>query len=207
MKKTIEITWFWIIPFAGLFGLWFYQAKNIPIEPSTFMFRLLYPTLMMYFVVGLGAGFLKLWAFRVSYNLAGVLPQIGLVYSVVCNVLALFLDVFFAENPYFFVLLMGLGGGILGCLYDIPIIRHGLLWVKVQEQRPELGAWGVVKNYGPLFFSAIGTIIGLGFVIAEKLINAGDAVLFWAFLFALGSFVPFAIYLSWLVQRKVVRAA
>jgi hypothetical protein len=206
MKKLIEITWFWVIPFGGLLALGFYQANNTILEPDIFLFRLLYPTLMMYFVVGLGAGYFKLWAFRVPYTLAGVLPQIGLVYSVVCNALALGLQLFLGEKGFLFVLCMALGGGLLGCWYDIPIVRHGLLWVKVQENRPELGAWAVVKNYGPLFFSAIGLLGGLGFVIAEHVIESSGSAFCWAVLFALVSFLPFAIYFYSLLRKKPINA-
>jgi hypothetical protein len=200
MKKIAEIILFWLIPFGGLALFSWLNRTYQWLAGDTFVFRLLFPALMMYLVVITGAGRFKLWAFKVNYAIGGVLPQIGLIYAAVANLLALAFYPFEHNAPLLFVGLMGLGGALAGVVFDYFAVQNRLLEVRVQRSNPGWDARSVVLSYGPRFFGMTGLLVGLGFLAGScwmslSAINPMVAAVVIAFL----GFLPFGFYLYLLI--------
>jgi hypothetical protein len=204
MKKIIEFALFWALPFLGLALLFYLHRQQPRFDDAYFLFRLLFPALLMYAVVIVGAGYLKLWAFHTTYSIGGVLPQIGFLYSVIANVLGWVLHPVWQYHPFVFVVCMGILGGIAGTLFDWAIIHYGLLHHPFQRRNPDWSARKVVWMYGPRFFTFVGWIVGAGWLIGwQQQQNGGTEGLWWSLTWLmLIAFVPFGLYLRWASARN-----
>lgn len=212
MKKIAEVILFWLIPFGGLALFSFLNHTDQWLTDDNFVFRLFFPALMVYLLVFTSAGWLNLWTFRVKYALGGILPQIGLIYTTVANLLAWVLHPFWSDAPVMFVVLMGVGGAIAGATFDYFAIYYRLLEVRIQWNNPDWDARSVVFSYAPRFFGMIALIIGLGFLAGSRWMEMSDInPMVAAFVIAFLGFLPFGLYLYFVMtkikKRKKMRAS
>ncbi|MFP4095439.1 MAG: hypothetical protein ACLFUB_13185 [Cyclobacteriaceae bacterium] len=200
MKKVVEIIWFWLLPLTGIYWL---IAKTGSVEANSyFYYRVLFPALMMYLVVGSGAGYLKLWQFKTAYSISGVLPQIGIIYTVMASGLFEgFTQIMAADSPWL-IPAMTVGGGLIGTLYDIPLLRYGLLKTRHQGKT----ATATAMKYGPIFFSFVGFIVGSGYLLGGWLyLQWGWAKA--ALLMAVTCSLPFLMFFYSVSRKNRLRKA
>jgi hypothetical protein len=204
MKKIVELTFFWLLPILGFIVICNNWQVTQPFSLDYLVFKLTFPIVLMYLVVGTGAGYFQYWSFHTAYTIKNVLPQIGIIYSVVLNFANVF--IFPAINqPLIFLALTSLSCGILGTLYDIPIVHYGLLKVKSSQKRNFRNTIEKVLSYGPVFFSIVGFVNGMGLLIGYALVERQQLhPLLVATLISLFLYLPFLFYfISQQRKRKV----
>lgn len=182
-RLAIDLLWFYALPmFGGLTcgvvlapdgSLW-----SMPLWACATSAALI---VGMYIVVGLGAGWLKLWQFNPSFtpSVEGVVPQVGFLYGgVVLGALAIgiryiagvgsadtpLLDQFessaLLQSPGMMVALGTVVVAMAGCVYDLPLLELDLLRVYTKAHFEGRLAVGVLLSYGPAFFGMVGAQAG-----------------------------------------------
>jgi hypothetical protein len=203
-RTIIELIFFWILPFVGLALLCYHWQLTRDFSLDYLVFKFIFPILLMYWVVVTGAGYFRYWSFHTTYTIKNVLPQIGIIYSVVLN----FANVFVfpsIDNPLLFLLLTALSCGVLGTLYDIPIVHYGLLKVKSSRKRQFRSTLERVLNYGPAFFSFTGLVNGGGLLIGYQLVEQQQLnPLFVAVCLSLFFYLPFLLFFISQFRKKKV---
>jgi hypothetical protein len=202
MKNIVELTFFWLLPILGLIVIGNNWQVIQPYSIDYLIFKLTFPIVLMYLVVGTGAGYFQYWSFHTTYTIKNVLPQIGIIYSVVLNFANIFIFPYI-DNPLIFLVLTSLCCGVLGTLYDIPIVHYGLLKVKSSRKRHFSNTIEKVLSYGPVFFSITGFVNGIGLLIGYNLVEKQHLHPLWvAILISIFFYLPFLLFFI-SQQRKV----
>jgi hypothetical protein len=174
-RRTVELFWFWLYPFLTLFLVYRQVARGHSDALGWFM--VLSPALTMYIVVGMGAGWLRLWYFTTPYSPRGVMLTIGFLYSAVLNPFAVGLLGVLPQHPIIFVLGVALGGAALGTAVDVFLLKARLLHVKAKHYPPGSPALPHALSYGPAFFSMVGLVNGLGLLLGYHRLTADSTAL------------------------------
>jgi len=190
-RTLLEIILFWVMPFAPLTFLFFAHKGSLPFSIS--MFFLFFPTLTMYLVVGIGAGYCKFWYFNTKFNIKGVAITVGLMYSSVVNVGTWTFFNWFESMPVVWVLCVGAFTAIIGTVADIFFLASGLFYIK--SKKFPLGSNPIkhALSYGPSFFGLVGCWNAIGLITGYVVYNHINVFLLFIilpFLFAL----PFALF-------------
>jgi hypothetical protein len=191
MKKITELVLFWLLPIVGLLIIINNWQNTAHFSLNYLVFKLTFPMILMYLVVGTGAGYFQMWSFHTPYTIKKVIPQIGIIYSVVLN-LSNILILPSIHNPLLFLILTSLTCGLLGTLYDIPIIHYALLKVGSSYKPKFKNALTKVLTYGPVFFSMAGFANGIGLLLGYSWVEKqGFNPLFTALVLAILIYLPF----------------
>ena len=204
MRRLTEVTLLWLFPILSLLYCHHHWTQHPAALPAGWRwFLLLLPALMMYLVVGTGAGYAKLWQFNVPYAVAGVHPLIGFMYSGVVNLLLVLWPLLENHHYGLFGGLLAASCGLAGTLYDVPLVHYRLLWMSGRQKLEVVGLLRKVLSYGPLFFSLVGGMsaaavllnypAGLPTPAALGLRLVGTAVL---------GALPFQLFLVWAHRRR-----
>lgn len=171
MKTFTKFLFFYAIPIFGIPYVFYFYSRIETLDQV--LFRILFPALLMWIVVGFGAGYLRMWGFFQTFQIRQVIPQIGLIYSAITNLLACFYFGLMETNPVHYVFMTTVVGGIAGCLYDFPILKYGFLRVRTQELNRQASTFKILLSYGPRFFSMVGFVIGSGMLFGNLLLQKG----------------------------------
>lgn len=163
-RRAVELALLWLLPATLTLSGWLWS--RLPWMTDELLLLLLAtPAVAMTLNVAVGAGLLRLWRFNLAYAVAGVPPQIGLVYAAVINmVTAALAGLLATPGPAAalgFVLLTAVITALLGVLYDLLAVHFGLLDVYVRAHYRNQGTWAIVRSYGFTFFGLVGLLAAI----------------------------------------------
>ena len=187
-RGLAEAVLFWLLPATLVLVAWHWQ-RLAWMTPSFLAYVLLVPALAMTINVAVGAGLLRMWRFNLRYAVAGVAPQIGLIYASVINLaLAGLGPLLTAPGPVMsltLVLALAAITSLLGVAYDLLAVHFGLLEVYVRAHRRGEGTWSIVHSYGFQFFGFVGLLAAVSVRAGYWMLIEGPQTPLWQ-AFALG---------------------
>lgn len=181
-RALVEAALFWLLPASLAITAWHWQ-RLAWMTPGFLAYVLLVPALAMTLNVAVGAGLLRMWRFNLRYAVAGVAPQIGLIYAAVINlVLAGLGSLLTAPGPVMslaFVLAVAAITSLLGVAYDVLAVHFGLLEVYVPAHRRGEGTWAIVRSYGFQFFGLVGFLAAVSVRVGYWMLIEGPKTPLW----------------------------
>jgi hypothetical protein len=201
MKNIIEFLFFLLLPIGGtLLSYNYYQAQP-DLSDSAIWFRLVFPALLMYAIVITSVGILRLWTFQSRFAVRGVPILVGFNFSAVANLLAISISHCIVEVQMpAFALLMCLFGAVVGTLYDMTIIKFGLLKLIYHKKHPNASSWQVVKQYALPFFGITGLYTGQ---VLQYYSLFNPPLIPSIIIAAILGYIPFSVYVWYLHSKKI----
>ncbi len=166
-RRPVEVFFFWLLPLCSIPFCFSFFSRNF--SPTFGLCMILLPTLMMYTVVGTGAGYCKFWYFTTVYHIKRVMITIGFVYAAIINIITILLAGFLHSYGAVFILLSGILASLTGTLIDVLLLGTDLLYVKSKTHPRGSDPVKHAFSYGPLFFGTVGLLNGIGIYVIFSL--------------------------------------